>query len=320
MKNKVLQYIDEHNIGIRRNCLYLLLVSTIITLFASFTMMTELEHNNEDYKELQRQAMIASSYYQKELINSSTRLSAAHSKNLRDALSTRLETEYAGNLEQLKTDLANYYKVDGTENKLYKAITDVSYDYIDKWYSGNINVRLAVIGKTNVYFTSDSNDPIRLQRNLLRFFNMPQGNVAVINKVTGDIRVMRPEYIVETIPDLSSVYVITPAYIYEHNDIFGQPNNNPDGTQADNSALAVIVAVQPLSAENIHRIQDFNRSLGKDHLDETSAIIAKGLVNIVTGGSVMLMLGIAYTVLRARQRKLEARNGGGSGQDRRKRE
>lgn len=173
-----------------------------------------------------------------------------------------------------------------------------------------MNVRLAVISKTRVYFTSDSSDPIRSQRDLKQLFNMPQGSVAMIDKVTGDISVMHPGEVVNSVKDLSAVYLLTPAYIYDHADIFGNANTNPDGTQSDNSTLAVIVAVQPLSTETIHRINDFGAALGKDHLEETSSIIARGLVNIGFTVGLMVILGVTYTVLRSRQRKLAARMGG----------
>lgn len=307
----LLSYIDGHNIGIRRNCLYLLLLAALITLFTSYNMMTELTHSKEDYKELQRQAFVASSYYQKELVNSSVRLATAHSRNLRDAISDKLQEDYGDNLEQLKIDLDNYYVVGDTENKVYRDFSDICYAYFDRWYGGSINVRIEIIGKTHVYFTSDPSDPLRYQRNLIQLFNMQQGQVALIDKVTGEIKVMKQDYIVDSVEDLSSIYVLTPAYIYDHQDIFGNLNTNPDGTQAENSTLAVIVAIQPLSAENLHRIKDFNEQLGKDQLEETSTIIARGLVNLVISGSLMVGLGIVYTVLRARQRKLEMRNGGG---------
>lgn len=310
MKGDVLKYIDKHNIGIRRNCLYLLLMTAVVAVFAAYTMMSELEHTNEDYKELQSQAMTASKYYQKELVESSIRLSVVHSKSLRDDVSAKLERDYAGNQGQLRKDIDNYFALDNNNNVVYKDISKSCYKYVDKWYSGCMNVRLAVIGKTRVYFTSDSSDPIRSQRDLKQLFNMPQGSVAMIDKVTGDISVMQPGEVVNSVKDLSAVYLLTPAYIYDHADIFGNANTNPDGTQSDNSTLAVIVAVQPLSTETIHRINDFGAALGKDHLEETSSIIARGLVNIGFTVGLMVILGVTYTVLRSRQRKLAARMGG----------
>lgn len=310
MKGDVLKYIDKHNIGIRRNCLYLLLMTAVVAVFAACTMMSELEHTNEDYKELQAQAVTASKYYQRELVGSSIRLSVVHSRSLRDEVSELLEQDYAGNLGQLRKDIDNYFVLDNNNNRVYKDISKACYDYIDKWYSGSMNVRLAVVSKTRVYFTSDSSDPIRIQRDLTQLFNMPQGSVAMIDKVTGNINVMQPEEVAESVSDLSTVYLLTPAYIYDHADIFGNANTNPDGTQSENSALAVIVAVQPLSTETIHRINDFGIALGKDHLEETSSIIARGLVNIAFTVGLMIILGVTYTVLRSRQRKLAARMGG----------
>ena len=310
MKGDVLKYIDNHNIGIRRNCLYLLLMTAVVAVFAAYTMMSELEHTNEDYKELQAQAMTASKYYQRELVESSIRLSIVHSRNLRDNVSERLERDYAGNLGQLRTDIDNYFALDNNTNIVYKDISKACYEYLDKWYSESMNVRLAVISKTRVYFTSDSSDPIRIQKNLTQLFNMPQGSVAMIDKVTGNISIMQPGEVANSVKDLSAVYLLTPAYIYDHADIFGKANANPDGTQSDNSTLAVIVAVQPLSTETIRRINEFGAALGKDHLEETSSIIARGLVNIGFTVGLMVILGVTYTVLRSRQRKLAARMGG----------
>ncbi len=310
MKKDVLNYIDKHNVGIRRNCLYLLLITAVVAVFTACTMMSELEHNNEDYKDLRVQAMTASKYYQRELVGSSIRLSVVHSRSLRDEVSELLERDYAGNLGQLRKDIDNYFVLGNNNNIVYKDISKACYEYIDKWYSGSVNVRLAVISKTRVYFTSDSSDPIRTQRDLSQLFNMPQGSVAMINKITGDINVMQPEEVVDNVSDLSTVYLLTPAYIYDHADMFGNANTNPDGTQAENSTLAVIVAVQPLSTETIHRIHDFGVSLGKNHLEETSSIIAKGLVNITFTVGLMVILGVTYTVLRSRQRKIAARMGG----------
>lgn len=318
MKGDVLKYIDNHNIGIRRNCLYLLLITAVVAVFAAYTMMSELEHTNEDYKELQAQAMTASKYYQRELVESSIRLSIVHSRNLRDNVSERLERDYAGNLGQLRTDIDNYFALDNNNNIVYKDISKACYEYLDKWYSGSMNVRLAVISKTRVYFTSDSSDPIRIQKNLTQLFNMPQGSVAMIDKVTGNISIMQPGEVANSVKDLSAVYLLTPAYIYDHADIFGKANTNPDGTQSDNSTLAVIVAVQPLSTETIHRINEFGAALGKDHLEETSSIIARGLVNIGFTVGLMVILGVTYTVLRSRQRKLAARMGGELESDTRK--
>lgn len=310
MKGDVLKYIDKHNIGIRRNCLYLLLMTAVVAVFAACTMMSEIEHTNEDYKDLQAQAVTASKYYQRELVGSSIRLSVVHSRSLRDEVSKLLEQDYAGNLGQLRTDIDNYFILDNNSNIVYKDISKACYEYIDKWYSGSMNVRLAVISKTRVYFTSDSSDPIRIQKDLTQLFNMPQGSVAMLDKVTGDISIMQPEEVVNSVKDLSAVYLLTPAYIYDHADMFGNANTNPDGTQSENSTLAVIVAVQPLSTETIHRINEFGAALGKDHLEETSSIIARGLVNIASAVGLMVILGVTYTVLRSRQRKLAARMGG----------
>lgn len=311
MKDQILKYIDEHSRGIRRNCLYLLLISAVVTLFSSVTLMTELEHDNKDYKELQRQAMVASSYYQQELISNGIKLAQLHAKNLRDEISENLGHDYPEDLEELRVDLDNYFTIGVTENRVYRNISSTSYDYLRKWFSDITNTRLAVIGKTHVYFTSDSVDPLRYQRHLAQLFNMPTGTVAVINKVSGEIRIMYPELITSNIEDLSSVYIMAPAYIYDYTDAFGVPNTNPDGTTTENSTLAVIVAIQPLSNENLHRIQDFNNILSRERLSNTSTIIAKGLINIALSCGVMLMIGIVYTVLRARQRKLSARIGGG---------
>lgn len=310
MKNDVLKYIDTHNTGIRRNCLYLLLMTAVVAVFAACTMMSELERTNEGYKDLQTQAVTANKYYQRELVGSSIRLSVVHSRSLRDEVSELLEHDYAGNLGQLRKDIDNYFVIDNKDNMVCKDISKACYDYIDKWYSGSINVRLSVISKTRVYFTSDSSDPIRIQGDLSQLFNMPQGSVAMINKVTGNISVMQPEEVVDSVNDLSTVYLLTPAYIYDHADMFGNANTNPDGTQSDNSTLAVIVAVQPLSTETIYRINNFGAALGKDHLEETSSIIARGLVNIAVTVGLMVILGVTYTVLRSRQRKLAARMGG----------
>lgn len=310
MRDQIIKYIDEHISGIRRNCLYLLLISAVATLFSSVTLMTELEHDNKDYKELQRQALVASSYYQQELISNSIKLTQIHSRNLRDEISENLGHDYPEDLEELRVDLDNYFTIGVAENKVYKNISGTSYAYLKKWFSNVTNIRLAIVGKTHVYFTSDSVDPLRYQRNLAQLFNMPSGTVAVINKVSGEIRVMYPEMIPSNVEDLSSVYIMTPAYIYDYTDAFGVPNTNPDGTAADNSTLAVIVAIQPLSNENLHRINDFNAILSKERLGTTSVIIAKGLINIALSCGMMILIGVVYTVLRARQKKLSTRIGG----------
>ena len=132
MKGDILQYIDKHNIGIRRNCLYLLLMTAVVAVFAAYTMMSELEHTNEDYKELQAQAMTASKYYQRELVESSIRLSVVHSRNLRDNVSEQLERDYAGNLGQLRKDIDNYFALDNNNNIVYKDISKACYGYLDK--------------------------------------------------------------------------------------------------------------------------------------------------------------------------------------------
>lgn len=310
MKDQIIKYIDEHIRGIRRNCLYLLLISAVAALFSSVTLMTELEHDNKDYKELQRQALVASSYYQQELISNSSKLAQIHSRNLRDEISENLGRDYPEDLEDLRVDLDNYFTIGVAENKVYKSISGTSYAYLKKWFPNVTNIRLAIVGKTHVYFTSDSVDPLRYQRNLVQLFNMPSGTVAVINKVSGEIRVMYPEMISSNIEDISSVYIMAPAYIYDYTDAFGVPNTNPDGTTADNSTLAVIVAIQPLSNENLHRINDFNAILSKERLGTTSAIIAKGLINIALSCGMMIVIGVVYAVLRTRQKKLSTRIGG----------
>ena len=198
-----------------------------------------------------------------------------HSTQLRNDISNAIKAEYKGNMELLRHDLETYISKNDNNNKLFHIFNDMSYTYLNNMFKRHNDVRVLILSRDNVMFTSQVKEPIRVTNKTIPevVFERPLHTVLIVD---GD-GIIRSEYvsiIANHIDEHTDTYMLAPSYIYDHEDMLGIRDVLPNGDLAKNGKLAVVFAYKPVNDSSMHMLHEIketvNKHVNSKHVNEAT--------------------------------------------------
>ena len=261
--------------GILRTVQVACLVSVGVSALVLFYTSATLNGWNEMHEEISKDLSKINNQYRQTLVNDRYEIMGIHSRSLRDHITDQIEKEYKGKHDILKHDLETYITNNDMNNRLFQIFNDCSFEYLDKWFENRADIRVLIMSRDHVMFSSQMNEPIRVKNTNIPdiVFDRPQYTVLMVDS-EGAIKSEYVSIIVNHLSEHQESYMLAPSYIYEHEDLLGIRDVLPNGERAKNGKLAVVIAYKPVNDYHMHVLQHtkdaINEHVNSKHVNEAT--------------------------------------------------
>lgn len=261
--------------GILRTVQVACLVAVGISALVLFYTSATLNGWNEMHKEISKDLTRINTQYRQTLVNDRYEIMGIHSRALRDRITEEIEKEYQGKHSDLKHDLETYITKNDNNNRLFQIFNDCSFEYLDKWFENRSDIRVIIMSRDHIMFSSQIKEPVRVKNQQIPdiVFERPEHMVLLVDS-EGSIMAEYVSILVNHLADHQNSYMLAPSYIYEHEDLLGIRDVLPNGERAKNGKLAVVLAYKPVNDYHMHVLQHtkdtINEHVNSKHVSEAT--------------------------------------------------
>lgn len=288
-------YIREYRSLILKSSAVLCIISLIFGVSILFNVSRDISAYNNTFMKLEKDLRILSESYRNMILRDSVTVAEIHSRALRDIISEKIKFNYQGSKHKFKQDLDDYLATNNIENTLYLTFTEESYNYLNRWFPNRKDVRIIITDRSHILFTSEFHDPIRKNRVFpMTIFDKTDDNILTIDDTSGVISEQIFDLFAQKTTDLKKITLLSPSYIYDHEDILGVKDAYPDGTSTDNSKLAIIVAYKPLNQTSVLVFKSMDEELQKNMEYQYAEVISDGVVHFAIAMLSVLFFGSVW--------------------------
>lgn len=271
------------------------------TLLAGLTLINmskDMVDREAMYSNVKQGLYAISDKYRHAVVQDGYRTAELHSRVLRNLITTRIQTEYAGDTDKLRNDLTTYVTTNDMQNPLFRIFSEEAFNYERAWVASDAGFRIIVTDRRNVLFSTYAKEPLRNNENAMPdiIFTKPHGKMLIFNEETKELKAVYTGILAEKIDKLHHIRVLAPSYIFEHEDLLGVRDVYPDGTPAVNYKLAVIVAYEPLNDKSTTILKNMDTVIQASKDEDQWIIIRDGTFWTAVWGISACLFGFVWYI------------------------